>query len=227
MNYTGTDVLEIMQEAKNYNKYLFDLIESSLRGTKILDFGAGLGQFALPLIEKGHQIYCLEPDPHQRNYLMEKGLKVFSNIDEITETFDTIYSINVLEHIENDKEIVQKLTSHLSNNGRLLLYVPAFSILYSTFDRKIGHMRRYSKNTIRPLVNNLKTIDFRYVDSLGFLAALVYKILSNPQGNVSPRAVHIYDRYLFPMSLLFDKFFKFYFGKNVFYLGEKNSSDRK
>lgn len=223
MDYTGTDVLEVMQEAKNYNQYLLDIIESSLGGQKILDFGAGIGQFAQPLREKGYQIYCLEPDSGQASRLREQGFTVFTDLSQLTEKFDTIYSINVLEHIKNDKEILLQLTNHLSDDGQILLYVPAFSVLYSEFDRRIGHLRRYSKSTLKPLVTNLKTLDFRYVDSIGFFAALFYKLTADQKGSLSPKAVHFYDRYLFPLSRWLDKLFQSSFGKNLLYVGKKQN----
>src|SRR4051794_37472104 len=68
--YAGTDVLEIMAEAKNYNAYLAALIDRRLRpGMRVLDFGAGVGTFAEPLARRGVNVICVETDAAQRQRL--------------------------------------------------------------------------------------------------------------------------------------------------------------
>ena len=52
--YTGVDNLEVMQEAVNYNRYLLDTVRKHAPAHgKVLDFGAGGGQFAAPLVGMG------------------------------------------------------------------------------------------------------------------------------------------------------------------------------
>ncbi len=68
--YSGADNLEMMSEAENYNRYLLDLVRShASRGGRVLDFGAGGGQFALPLAQLGFDVTALEPDDLLRSRL--------------------------------------------------------------------------------------------------------------------------------------------------------------
>ena len=62
---------------------------------------------------------------------------------------------------------------------------------------------------------DFQNIEARYYDSLGFAAALAYKLVSKQDGKVSPSTVGIYDRYVFPLSRLLDVAAKPFIGKNV------------
>jgi len=97
------------------------------------------------------------------------------------------------------------------------VYVPAFQILYSQMDRHVGHFRRYRR---KPLVNLLQTVGFDvskayYVDSLGFLATLVYKVVGDRSGSVNSRSVAFYDSIIFPLSRIVDFLAVGSFGKNL------------
>src|SRR6266436_2343637 len=77
--YSGTDVLEVMTEARNYNRYLTALIDAQLRpGIKVLDFGAGAGTFAVPLVRRGVDLVCVEPDAALGARLRNAGAKVIA-----------------------------------------------------------------------------------------------------------------------------------------------------
>jgi SAM-dependent methyltransferase len=89
--------------------------------------------------------------------------------DPGAERFDSIVMVNVLEHIEDDGAALRKLREALRPGGRIILYVPAFMLLYSKFDREIGHYRRYKKAGLVELLraSGLRPIDARYVNSIG------------------------------------------------------------
>jgi len=58
-SYSGTDNLEVMAEAKNYNAFLLGLILQPIKPTDLLlDFGAGIGTFAILLKGLGYQVVC-------------------------------------------------------------------------------------------------------------------------------------------------------------------------
>src|SRR6185312_7274103 len=63
-------------------------------------------------------------------------------------TFDCIVLVNVLEHIEDDIGALVDLRELLEPGGRLCVFVPAFEGLYSDFDRRIGHRRRYRRSQL-------------------------------------------------------------------------------
>ena len=102
--YPGASVLEVMVEAKNYNRYLASLIGIHLQPYfRVLNFGAGAGTFALPLLRRGIDAVCVEPDAVLGARLRDAGAAVAVGLDDIAdESVDLIYTLNVLEHIPDD-----------------------------------------------------------------------------------------------------------------------------
>jgi hypothetical protein len=80
--YSGTENLEIMEEALNYNAFLQGLIVAHARlDQEILDFGAGT--LARPLSACGYRITCVEPDVGLRARLEASGLVAHPTLDAI------------------------------------------------------------------------------------------------------------------------------------------------
>ncbi len=217
-HYSGINELEILKYAKNYNRHLTQRVGNTFsQNNQLLDFGAGIGTFADSLKGQGFNIDCIEIDQTLSSALKEKGYRVYQSINELDESgHSQIYSLNVLEHIEDDQQVLKDLYNFLPKEGKIYLFLPAFNILYSSFDKSVGHYRRYHKEEI---IQKLKKAGFqinfcRYVDSMGFLAAYLFKLLDK-QGSFNPVTVKIFDRFIFPISLICDKIFSPFFGKNV------------
>lgn len=209
-----------MLEAVNYNNYLISLIKTNInKNMIILDFGAGIGTFANEIKKEDYNILCIELDDYQRKIIESKDIKTFKTLDEIEDnSLDFIYSLNVLEHIENDLEILEILKNKLKSNGEIFLYLPAFQILFTSMDEKVGHFRRYNFKMLEELAKRceLKIINKSYVDSLGFFATLLYKYVGNKNGDINKKSLIFYDKVIFPISKVFDKLFSNCFGKNVY-----------
>ena len=219
MEYSGTDNLEIMTCAVKYNKFLVDaIIEHARPNQKVLDFGAGIGLFATRVAAEGLDVSCLEPDKNQAKVIESKGLRVVCSIDELSDgSIDYIYTLNVLEHIDNDSQTIHDLKRVLVPEGVLFVYVPAFQILFSSMDKKVGHFRRYRKDHLVRLLEDsgFTVVRAEYVDSLGFLASLLYRVIGSKTGSVNEKTLMFYDRFIFPISRLLDVMFKGFLGKNV------------
>ena len=218
-DYTGTDNLEVMAEAVNYNAFLHAQVAAlACPGDRILDFGAGIGTFARELARHGHAVACLEPDAAQAQRLAGEGLRVVASLDELPDaSLDYVYTLNVLEHIDDDNAAMRGIAARLKPGGRLLVYVPAFQVLYSSMDRKVGHVRRYRREGLARVVADAGLVDVvaRYVDSIGFLAAFAYRFVGNDDGSIDRGALRAYDRFVFPVSRVLDRLFGRWFGKNV------------
>lgn len=223
MEYVGTDNLDIMHLAKNYNRLL---VRQVLRLTKpedrILDFGAGTGTFADLLRQDGRNVDCFEIDATHQARLRELGFTVISRVEDLG-TYDCIYSFNVLEHIPDDAEALRTMHRCLQPNGVLALFVPAFQLLFSSMDRKVGHLRRYRRSSLARLVKEagFEIISSSYADSLGFFASLLYKAVGSRRGDLSPSSILLYDRAIFPVSRRLDLGLGRLLGKNVMLAAKK------
>ncbi len=225
--YTGTGNLEVMAEAVNYNRYLLGLVRRAARpGDRIADIGAGIGTFAAALAADGYDVACVEPDAAQAEVLRSRGLAHVHDASELPAgSLDFVYSFNVLEHIEDDAAAASTWVSRLRPGGRMLVYVPAFDLLFSSMDRKVGHVRRYRRASLRRVLEGagLEVGRVRYADSAGFFATLAFKALGNDSGEIDRRALVAYDRVAFPVSRAADRLLDRVVGKNVVATGRRRA----
>lgn len=221
--YSGIDNLEALRAAKNYNGFLLKVLRENIPRGVVLDFGAGMGDFATEMKKAGYHVLCVEPDESLFRGLEKRGFETYKSLEEVPVLSGSLYSLNVLEHIGDDRAALEEISSKLKENGLLVLYVPAFQLLYSSMDRKVGHLRRYKKSTLKELVGvaGFGMEKMEYVDSLGFLITLLYKAVGSREGSLSPSAVKFYDRFLFPLSRAMDRLFHRAFGKNLLLIARK------
>ncbi|MFO1058625.1 MAG: class I SAM-dependent methyltransferase [Dongiaceae bacterium] len=216
--YGGHDSYASMAAADNYNAFLHGLVAAAIgEAHRVLDVGAADGRFALPLLRQGREVHCVEIDPAFCRALAQAGLPVSPDLATLPDgSFEAAYALNVLEHVADDAGMLAQLHAKLRPGGRLLIYVPAFQLLYSPLDLAVGHLRRYRRRDLEPLLHRagFAVERLRYVDSLGFAAALAYRLL-NRDGRLDPRAILLYDRILFPVSRILDPVAGRLFGKNL------------
>lgn len=217
--FEAPDLIEVMEEAVNYNRFLMaQVLAWCGAGRSVLDFGAGNGRLATALHDRGLNVFAVEPDPALCERIRSRGIPACPNLDALgTASFDAIYTLNVLEHIEDDRAILTALHRRLRPGGRLFLYVPAFPALFSANDVRVGHRRRYRKQALVALTGEtgFRVVRARYVDSIGFLAGLLYRYFGDANGDLRPRAVRLYDRVVFPISRVLDHALDGIAGKNL------------
>jgi len=225
--YTGTENLEVMKEAVNYNRALLDLVtRHAKKGSRIVDFGAGVGTFAIPLSQAGYDVECVELDNAQRSILEANGLHAHPTLADVPDaSVDFVYTFNVLEHIHDDAAALAQIGRTLRRRGKLLVYVPAFDWLFTSMDRRVGHLRRYRRTGLRAKVEaaGFDVLAAEYVDSLGFLATLAYRFVGSSSGDIDRRALRFYDRFVFPISRWSDRALKRFIGKNVLVVAERRA----
>ncbi|HUL43443.1 MAG TPA: class I SAM-dependent methyltransferase [Bacteroidota bacterium] len=226
--YQGKSVLEVMSDcAVNRNNAVEELIVryfglNDLRAqAAVLEFGAGSGEF----IDRfaGHpniRTLAVELDDGYLQHLRSKHA-AYRTLSELPAPVDYIFTIDVLEHIEHDDEILKELFSSLQSGGRLLVYVPARPELYSKFDASIGHYRRYRLNDLRGKVRSagFDILVSKYDDFLGYFAAVYNKFTSD--GSLNERAVRLYDRLFVPVSRSIESLITPPIGKNIILVAEK------
>jgi len=202
------ETLDNLDGADNYAGWIFELLKPHL-GREVLEIGAGHGTFTEMLAAEADRVVASDISQRCVSRLRERfsGAEsvqiMHGSVDSAAALgpFDSVVLINVLEHIEDDDGTLRELRGRLLRpGGRVILWVPAFSFLYSDFDRKIGHYRRYTKAGLRAQLCDAgyQVQDIRYVNAVGAAAWLVLaRLLHRTPTNGTP--VKIFDKYFVPV----------------------------
>jgi SAM-dependent methyltransferase len=222
IKYSGTHLLLSGEtNLKNYNEWItkkFLHIARVKADARVMDFGAGIGTLAKIFFEfTGIKPDCVEVDPEQRAVINQRGFNSYSNLDVTILDYDLIYTSNVLEHIEEDEAVLNKLKSNLKDNGVIIIFVPAFEVIWTAMDDRVGHRRRYTKKTLleKLVQSGYEVKSMYYCDSVGFLLSFLFKFLGSKSGEPSLTSLKIYDNYLLPISKLIDILSFGVLGKNL------------
>ena len=115
--------------------------DEKLEGKRALEFGSGLGIASIVLYKNGFDIVSYEPGGlgFEKNAILNQFIKehldlqftLINSIDELkNESFDFIFSNNVLEHISNIEETFVILNSILKDGGRMIHNIPNYIFPY-------------------------------------------------------------------------------------------------
>ena len=67
--------------------------------------------------------------------------------------FDLVVALDVLEHVEPDREALAALVSMAKPGGYILVTVPAHPRLWGAHDRRLSHVRRYTSDRLHDLAD--------------------------------------------------------------------------
>lgn len=155
---------------------------------KILDYGAGTGANLNILAQFGN-VDAFEPSPRARELGSRSGFNFFSDVKALEPgSYDLISLLDVLEHIDDDQKALLAIRALLKENGRLLITVPAFPILWSSNDEIAEHRRRYRRRELMSLAHRcgFESLSCRYWNSqtwpVLFLASFVEKLWKKKPG---------------------------------------------
>ncbi|MDL2140903.1 class I SAM-dependent methyltransferase [Flavobacterium tructae] len=132
--------------------------EQSQKG-RILDIGAGTGDFLLTAKNDGWETVGVEPSDRAKNIAIEKGISFVNGIDALeNNSFDVITMWHVLEHVPNLELQIQELKRLLKPTGTLIVAVPNFKSFdakyynefWAAYDVPI-HFWHFSKKAIQSL----------------------------------------------------------------------------
>ena len=121
-----------------------------------LDIGAAGGGNTRVLRELAWQAVALEYGGEGAEVCALRGIPVVradaTRLPVGPAGLDLVVAFDVLEHIEDDKAAVRGVFEALRPGGRLLVAVPADPALWSAHDEAVGHVRRYTRQTLYDLL---------------------------------------------------------------------------
>lgn len=232
----GKKTLETIAKAEQFNQWLYTEIKPFLSG-KILEIGSGLGNISKFAIADGFYITLSDYNEDYYAYLKEKyaantNVAGILQIDllhpsftreysSLENSFDSIFLLNVIEHVEDDNRALNNIRFLLKNNGQLTLLAPAFNWLYCRFDKELGHYRRYSRKSMEKILlsNNFSVLSCRYFNAPGIIGWLIFGKLLNRK-LIEENEMLLFNRFVFLFKIV-DKVLLHKIGLSVISCGIK------
>jgi 2-polyprenyl-3-methyl-5-hydroxy-6-metoxy-1,4-benzoquinol methylase len=220
------DTLEVLGSSMpNYAKWLAS--KTSRHATeKILEIGAGTGTMTA-LYAATMDVVAVEPSDSARAILRANTNRLVNVVvtESLSEAknygpYNHAVLINVLEHVEHDVQLLREIKLLLNPGGTLTVLSPAHNMLYSKFDASIGHVRRYTRSTIKSTfqIAGYDNVESHYFNSLGaILWLIINRLLSMTSANSNQTS--IYDRVIVPISAKIDDLGIRPFGQSVIATG--------
>lgn len=196
--------LHILANAEKFNKWMYSSIKNYVAGN-ILEIGSGIGNISKYFIINNDSITLSDTDDFYIDQLKSKYIE-YPNVKDIISIdlqiadfkkqystlenqYDSIFLLNVLEHIKDESYAIQNLNFLLKENGTLVILVPAYNFLYSKMDKELNHFRRYTTKKLAAVIQkeNLIVASSFYFNLLGVPAwyyGKIRKYRSLPSGDM-------------------------------------------
>jgi SAM-dependent methyltransferase len=212
---TGSRTLEIHAGTPRVNAWYYSKFAERIGG-RVLELGSGIGNISRLLAKDARELVVTDVED---DYLarLRSEFAPFSHVrverydleapppPAIAEGgFDAIISLNVLEHVLDDRRAIRELASLLAPGGWLLTYVPACALAFGTIDEALGHHRRYDRASFAERMREagLRVHRLEYMNLLGLAGWFVNgRVLR--RSSLDPRQVRAFDR-LVPLIRLED-----------------------
>jgi 2-polyprenyl-3-methyl-5-hydroxy-6-metoxy-1,4-benzoquinol methylase len=232
---TGQQTLEVISKAHRFNRWMYDTIRPYCNGN-ILEVGSGIGNISSFFVQDNFQITLSDVDDHYLQTLKNK-YATSSNVRDIMllnlehnefenayhdkqNSFDTIFLLNVLEHIKDDDKAIQNCKYLLKDGGTLIILVPAYSWLYAKLDITLAHYRRYTLRKLKSIFSrqHLTVKANFYFNGIGIIAwsyAKVFRLSVVPSTEMN-----MYNTVV-PFAKLVDKIVLHRIGLSAVIVGNK------
>ena len=156
---------------------------------RILEIGCGTGH-NLEMLGQFGKVDALELDDEARAIAEKRlGRKVMrAPLPELADvrdrSYDLIGALDVIEHIDDDRAALEAIAAKLKRGGKFVMTVPAHQWMWSAHDVVNHHKRRYSKRSLRRLIEGspLRLDKLGYFNSLLFPLAIGDRLASKLRG---------------------------------------------
>jgi SAM-dependent methyltransferase len=228
--------LEVMSDAENYVRWIFSELVAPHLGRNVLEIGSGIGTYSPRIVAdpKVKQLTCVEVDLSCSAMAREAlaAAQVRKPVEHVVadylgaqlkkDEYDTALLINVLEHLQDDRAAIRKARSELRMDGTLVIFVPAFGLLMSGLDRRLGHYRRYTTASLRKLLEGagFTATTLRYYNLTGFFGWL-WRFRIRGRTEQSRELVRFFDRAILAVQLRVERALALPLGQSVYAVAKK------
>lgn len=179
------EVLVALAECRNHRKWFAGFAEPYL-GDSPIEIGSGLGDYAREWIPLVSSFTATDADPA---LLLElrKEMKTYPQVSVRQLTLPSaeraghscLIAYNVLEHIDDHVGALRSMARLVRPGGHVVLVCPAFPFAMSSVDIATGHVRRYTKRSMRAALASagLEEVTVRYANSVGLLCYYAFTSL--------------------------------------------------
>jgi 2-polyprenyl-3-methyl-5-hydroxy-6-metoxy-1,4-benzoquinol methylase len=227
----GMVTLEAIDKADHFNEWMYQTIKPFC-GKKILEIGSGIGNISKYFVRDGYDITLTDIRSNYCEILSEKFSQspviqmdlVHEDFDNkysnLFDSFDTVYALNVVEHIKDDNQAIINAKKLLKKDGTLVILVPAYQCLFNGFDVSLEHYRRYNITQLNTLMSaHTSIVHSQYFNAAGIfgwvLSGSILKKQTIPEGQMS-----IFNKLVFVFKLM-DKIIFNKIGLSVISVGRK------
>lgn len=136
-------------------------------GNTFLDVGCGSGAMSKVMLDSGLTGIGIDfsdsalkiATNNLSNYIDAGKYQAYAgDVFDLPDDFakvDIVLSYMVMEHVEDDKGFLNKLSQFLSPTGHLIVAVPGRMDHWSIEDETVGHFRRYERNDLARLLKEV------------------------------------------------------------------------
>ncbi|MEZ6137482.1 MAG: class I SAM-dependent methyltransferase [Pirellulaceae bacterium] len=176
--------------------------------SSVVEGGIGAGGNLLSWKAQGYQVFGLDIMPESIAYARSRGLENVYEHDLhepwpiASQSAQAVVMLDVLEHLRDPVQALRRAADVLDTDGKIIFTVPAHPWLYSEWDQRLGHFRRYTSRMMRGHVAEagLRLVEMRPWNAISLpLAAFLrtYRRLFPNQGGAEfPRVSRGVNRLL-------------------------------
>ena len=144
---------------KHRNRCIAELVKRIPPNGTIFDVGGGNGFVTKGLHDAGFDVALVEPGAGGAfNARKRGGFEIicapFSREFFKPNSAPAVALFDVIEHIEDDADFLKEVHGLMHPGGYLYLTVPAYMRLWSQEDDSAGHFRRYTRKSLRKLLQS-------------------------------------------------------------------------
>jgi len=232
-SYTLEDQ-ERMARAENYFAWQHSLVTREL-GRRIIEIGCGIGNFTRLLLDR-EAVLAVDAEPGcierlQQRFPDRSNLRAVAcdvmapELNEL-QSFraDSCVCLNVLEHIEDDRDALRRMADVVAPGGVLILLVAASPSLYGPIDKLLGHYRRYTRASMARLAAEagLAVKSCFYLNAIGFFGWWTNSHILK-RDRQSSAQIAFFDRYVVPVASRLESLLHPPFGQSLFVVLKKDN----